>query len=389
MRSNALPEIGSLDIGDPGRFLAGLNDWVAIESPSRDAEAVNRMVDRVQADFAALGGRCERIAGQDGRGDHLVVRAPWGDPGERGILCLAHLDTVHPIGMLARNPVRTEGGRAFGPGINDMKAGGHAAFAAFRALVEASRTTALPLTFLYVSDEEMGSTTSRAVIEAEAQRSKYALVLEPGRGGGRVVTSRKGVAMYDLKVHGRPAHSGSGHAEGRSALRELAHQILALEAMTDYARGVTLNVGCAGGGTADNVVPEFAWCEIDLRVPTPEDAAEFDARIRGLRPVTPDVALEITGGLNRAPYRKADRPDIAALYEQARALAAAIGFTLEDLPSGEQSGGSDGQFCVPYCAVLDGLGPYGGGSHTAEEWLDLETIPRRANLLLRLLQTLA
>jgi glutamate carboxypeptidase len=378
-----------LDIGSTERFLAGLNDWVAIESPTSESAAVNRMMDKVEAGYAALGARCERVPGRDGRGDHLIVRAPWGEPGQKGILCLAHLDTVHPVGMLARNPIRSAGGRAFGPGINDMKAGGHAVFAAFRALREAGATTALPLTFVYVADEETGSVTARAVIEAEAQKNQYALVLEPGRGNGAVVTSRKGVAMYALTVHGRPAHAGGGHREGRSALRELAHQIIAIEGMTDYGRGVTLNVGRAEGGSAANVVPEYARCTIDLRVPTPEDASEFDARLRALRPVTPEVTLEVAGGLNRAPYRKTDRPDIAALFEHTRALAADLGFALEDLPDGEKSGGSDGQFCVPYCAVLDGLGPYGGGSHTAEEWLDLATIPRRGNLLLHLLQTLA
>ncbi len=155
-----------LDIGSTERFLAGLNDWVAIESPTSEPAAVNRMMDKVEADYTAVGGRCERIPGRDGRGDHLIVRAPWEDAGQKGVLCLAHLDTVHPVGMLARNPIRTEGRRAFGPGINDMKAGGHAAFAAFRALMEASRTTALPLTFVYVSDEETGSVTARPVIEA-------------------------------------------------------------------------------------------------------------------------------------------------------------------------------------------------------------------------------
>ena len=378
-----------LDIGSTERFLAGLNEWVAIESPTREPAAVNRMMDKVASDYAALGARCERIPGRDGRGDHLIVRAPWGEAGQRGVLCLSHLDTVHPVGMLARNPIRSEGARAFGPGINDMKAGGHAAFAAFRALREASRTTPLPLTFVYVSDEETGSTTARAVIETEAQKNKYALVLEPGRGGGQVVTSRKGVAMYTLKVTGRPAHAGGAHRDGRSALRELAHQIIAIEGMTDYARGVTLNIGRAEGGSAANVVPESAWCTIDLRVPTPQTATELDARLLALRPVTPDVSLEVSGGLNRAPYRKADRPDIVALFEHTRRLAADLGFVLEDLPDGEKSGGSDGQFCVPYCAVLDGLGPYGGGSHTATEWLDLDTIPRRGNLLLHLLQTLS
>lgn len=377
-----------LDIGSTERFLAGLNDWVALESPTSDAAAVNRLMDRVAADCTAIGARVERVAGRDGRGDHLVVRSPWGEPGQKGILMLAHLDTVHPIGTLARNPVRSENGRAYGPGINDMKAGAHAGFACLRALIEAGRTTPLPLTIVYVSDEEVGSKTSRPVIEAEAQTSRYALVLEPARGGGRVVTSRKGLARFDLTITGRAAHSGSAHAEGRSAVRELAHQIIALEGMTDYARGVTVNIGMISGGTAANVVPEFASCSIDLRVPTETDAEEFCTRILNLKPVTPDVSLSVTGGMNRAAYSKAERPDIAALFEHAKGLAAAIGFTLEDLPSGEKSGGSDGQFCVPYCAVLDGLGPFGGGSHTADEFLEIGNIRPRANLILHLLQTL-
>lgn len=377
-----------LDIGPTARFLDGLNEWVALESPTSDAGAVNRLMDKVAADFGALGAPVERVPGRAGRGDHLVIRSPWGDRAERGILLLSHLDTVHPVGTLARNPIRTEGNRAYGPGINDMKAGAHAAFAALRALVEAGRTTPLPLTLLYVADEETGSETARPLIEAEAARSRCALVLEPARGGGRVVTSRKGLARFELSARGRPAHSGGAHAEGRSAVRELAHQILALEAMTDYGRGVTVNVGLVEGGSAANVVPEFASCGIDLRVPTAADAEEFCARIRGLAPVTADVTLSVTGGMNREPYSKRERPDVAALFDRARALAAGIGFTLEDLPSGEKSGGSDGQFCIPYCAVLDGLGPYGGGSHTTEEFLDLDTIHPRATLLLHLLQTL-
>jgi glutamate carboxypeptidase len=377
-----------LSITDTDRFLAGLNEWVALESPTADAAAVNRMMDKAQADCAGIGAKVERVPGRNGRGDHLVVRAPWNREGERGILMLGHLDTVHPIGSLAINPIRTEGGRAYGPGINDMKAGAYACFAAMRALTEAGATTPLPLTIVYVSDEEMGSQTSRDLIEAEARKNKYTLVLEAARGGGRVVTSRKGVARFDLEVHGRPSHSGSAHREGRSAVKELAHQILALEGMTDYARGVTVSVGMISGGTASNVVPEHARCSIDMRMPTMADGEEMVARIRGLKPVTPDVTLTVTGEINRLPYTKQERPDVAALFEQAKALATGIGFDLQDLPSGEGSGGSDGQFCIAYTSVLDGLGPFGGKSHTNEEFLDLATIAPRATLLLHLLQTL-
>lgn len=373
----------------PERFLDGLNAWVALESPTSDAAAVNRLMDRVQADCEGIGATVERVPGTLGRGDHLVVRAPWNTgSNERGIVMLGHLDTVHPIGSLARNPIRTEAGRAHGPGINDMKAGAHACFAALRRLLETGTKTPLPLTIVYVADEEVGSQSSRPLIEAEAKRAKYTLVLEAARGGGRVVTSRKGLARFDLAVQGRPAHSGSAHRQGRSAVKELAHQIIALEGMTDYDRGITVSVGMIEGGTAANVVPEHAAASIDLRVPTMADAEEMVGRIEGLKPATPDVTLTITGGMNRFPYTKQERPDVAALFEQARGLAMDIGFELQDLPTGEGSGGSDGQFCIPYSAVLDGLGPFGGGSHTNEEFLDIATIVPRGTLLLHLLQTL-
>lgn len=373
----------------PERFLDGLNAWVALESPTSDAAAVNRLMDRVQADCEGIGATVERVPGTLGRGDHLVVRAPWNTgSNERGIVMLGHLDTVHPIGSLARNPIRTEAGRAHGPGINDMKAGAHACFAALRRLLETGTKTPLPLTIVYVADEEVGSQSSRPLIEAEAKRAKYTLVLEAARGGGRVVTSRKGLARFDLAVQGRPAHSGSAHRQGRSAVKELAHQIIALEGMTDYDRGITVSIGMIEGGTAANVVPEHATASIDLRVPTMADAEEMVARIEGLQPATPDVTLTVTGGMNRFPYTKQERPDVGALFEQARSLAAEIGFELQDLPTGEGSGGSDGQFCIPYSAVLDGLGPFGGGSHTNEEFLDIATIVPRGTLLLHLLQTL-
>jgi glutamate carboxypeptidase len=380
---------GLLAFDTPERFLEGLNAWVALESPTSDPGAVNRLMDRVQADFEGIGAAVERVPGTQGRGDHLVVRAPWnGLSNERGVTLLAHLDTVHPIGSLALNPIRTEDGRAYGPGINDMKAGAHACFVALRRLVEEERTTPLPLTIVYVSDEEVGSQTSQALIEAEAKRSKHVLVLEAARGGGRVVTSRKGLARYDLAVRGVPAHSGSAHKAGRSAVKELAHQIIALEGMTDYDRGITVSVGMVSGGTAANVVPEHATASIDLRVPTMADAKEMVARIEGLAPVTPDVTLTVTGGMNRFPYTKQERPDVAELFDHARSLAAGIGFDLQDLPSGEGSGGSDGQFCIPYASVLDGLGPFGGGSHTNGEFLEIATIEPRGTLLLHLLQTL-
>jgi glutamate carboxypeptidase len=368
-------------------FLAGLNRWVAVESPSDDATAVNRVVDLAEADFRAAGLATERVAGRNKRGDHLLARAPWND-GRPGILLLGHLDTVHPIGSLARNPIRTENGRAYGPGILDMKSGAFLALAAIKALIEAGEAAPLPVSALLVSDEEVGSETSRALIEAEARNSRYALVLEPARAGGEVVTSRKGVARFEIAVTGRPSHSGNAHAKGRSAIRELARQVLALEAMTDYARGITVNVGLIRGGTAENVVPETAWASIDLRVPSPEAGMEMVEKLLALKASGPDLRVEVTGAMNRAPYRKADRPDVAGLFERARMLAAARGLALKDLPDGEGSGGSDGQFCVPYCAVLDGLGLRGLGLHTHDEYIEIDSIAERGLLVLDLLRTL-
>lgn len=368
-------------------FLAGVNRWVAVESPSSDPQAVNRVTGLAEADFRAAGLATERVAGRDGRGDHLLARAPWNDD-RPGILLLGHLDTVHPIGSLAKNPIRTENGRAYGPGILDMKAGAYLALVAVKALVDASEAAPLPVSVLLVSDEEVGSETSRALIEAEAQKSRYALVLEPARAGGEVVTTRKGVGRFEIAVTGRPSHSGNAHAKGRSAIRELARQVLALEAMTDYARGITVNIGLIQGGSAENVVPEHAWASIDLRVPSPETGTEMVERIKALHADDPDIAVAVAGEMNRAPYRKADRPDIAALFEAARALAATRGLALKDLPDGEGSGGSDGQFCVPFCPVLDGLGLRGLGLHTHDEYIEIDSIAERGLLLLDLLRTL-
>lgn len=378
-----------IDFGSVEEFMAGLNAWVAIESPTASAEAVNRMVNKAEADFAAIGVPTIRHPGTNGRGDHLVARAPWGDPDAAGVLVVCHLDTVHPIGNIAINPIREVDGRAYGPGIQDMKSGGYMALTALRRLIEAGHTTPLPVTIVYVSDEEVGSGTSRALIEQLASQSRYALVLEPARDGGKIVTARKGVGRFEIEVRGRPSHSGNAHAKGRSAIRELAAQVLALEAMTDYERGITVNIGQIEGGTAGNVVPEFARASIDLRVPSDDTGREMTERILRLKPQFPDTEVRITGGLNRAPYRKNDRQDIAVLFDTAARIAAGLGFTLEDLPDGEGSGGSDGQFCVAYVPVLDGLGPCGAGLHTNDEYIDLESIRPRGNLLLRLLQTLA
>lgn len=375
----------SLDLDE---ILEDIRRWVTIESPTDAPEAMARMVTQAQADYEALGAQVERIAGRDGFGDHLLAIDDRHCPREAaagpGVLVLSHLDTVHPLGTLERdNPLRVEGERVYGPGTADMKGGACIALAALRQIGRERRKTSLPVRHLLVSDEEMGSTTSRALIEREARRAKAVLVTEPARSGGRIVTARKGIAQFTISARGRPAHAGVEHQRGRSAIREIAHQILALEAMTDYVRELTVNVGLVRGGTRSNVVPEWASVEVDVRLPNPAVGDEIVQRIRGLRPRDPDVQLTIEGGVNRPGYEKT--PAIAALFAHARALAAELGFELLDLKTG---GGSDGNFTAGIAPTLDGLGVDGDGAHTHDEHLLVGSVIPRTRLLMRLFETL-
>ena len=376
------------DALDLDELLAGIQRWIAIESPTNEPAAMARMASEVQADYQAFGARVERIAGRDGFGDHVLAIDDRHCPGAMtdapGILLLSHLDTVHPIGTLARdNPVRIEGDRLYGPGAEDMKGGTHIAMAALRQIAREGRRTRLPVRHLMVSDEEMGTPTGREHVEREARRAKYVIVTEPARSGGKIVTARKGVAFFKVTAHGRPAHAGVEHHLGRNAIREIAHQVLALEALTDYARELTVNVGLVRGGSRVNVVPEAASVEVDIRFPTPAIGDEVVARIRALRPVDPDVTLTVEGGINRPGYEKT--PAVAALYGHARALAAEIGFDLVDLKTG---GGSDGNFTAPFAPTLDGMGVDGDGAHTPEERLYISSVLPRTRLLMRLMETL-
>ena len=220
---------------------------MSIESPSHDAKSVNKVVDHVEGQFRDLGLKLDRTPGVDGFGDILECKTHGGMSQQadgKGILVLAHLDTVHPIGMIEKDlKVRREGDSIFGPGIYDMKAGGYIAYYALRHLIRQGKKTKLPVTFLFIPEEEVGSPTSRSRIEEAARGHKYALVMEPGRDGDRVVTSRKGVGRFTLKVKGAASHAGVRHQDGRSAIHEMARQILRIEAKTDYARGITCNVG--------------------------------------------------------------------------------------------------------------------------------------------------
>ncbi|MGY4510881.1 M20 family metallopeptidase [Bradyrhizobium sp. USDA 3650] len=367
---------------DSQTILDGIRRWVEVETPTDAPEQVNKLVSMVAEQYCDLPITLERIAGVDGCGDHLVARSSWGQD-RPGILVLSHLDTVHPMGFIERLPFKVEGDSAFGPGIYDMKGGAYIAHHAFRALCATADRSPLGITHLFTSDEEIGSPTSRALIETEGRKAKYVLVTEPARDGGKIVTGRKGVGRFKVFIKGVPAHAGTRPQDGRSAIRELANVILALEAMNDLARGVTVNVGVVRGGTRPNVTPEEAHAEIDLRVLSLKDADEFVGKILALTSRTDGVTVKVTGGLNRPPYEKSNAG--ASLYEHAKTVAAEIGFELVDVHTG---GGSDGNFTAAHTATLDGLGVDGKGAHTHYEQLYVSSLEPRARLLHRLYQTL-
>jgi glutamate carboxypeptidase len=372
----------SPDLFDTGIILDGIRRWVEIETPTEAPDQINRLASLVADGYRDLPATVERVAGRSGLGDHLVARSNWGQE-HPGILVLSHLDTVHPLGFIERLPFHVEGDAAFGPGIYDMKGGAYLAFHAFRQLCVSGGRSPLGVTHLYVSDEEIGSPTSRALIEAEGRKAKYVLVTEPARDGGKIVTSRKGVARFEIFVKGVPAHAGTRPEDGVSAIRELANIIQTLEGMNDLERGVTVNVGVVRGGTKPNVIPEEAYAEVDMRVPSIADADEFVPRILTLTSRTNGVSVRVTGELNRPPYEKSSAG--AALFEHARRLAADIGFELVDSHTG---GGSDGNFTAPLTATLDGLGVDGKGAHTYYEQMYISSIEPRSRLLHQLYQTL-
>jgi glutamate carboxypeptidase len=367
---------------DPKTILDGIRRWVEIETPTEAPDQVNRLAAMVAEGYRALPASIERVAGHSGCGDHIVARSSWGQD-MPGILVLSHLDTVHPLGFIERLPFRIEGDIAFGPGIYDMKGGAYLAYHAFAQLCAGPERSPLGVTQIYVSDEEIGSPTSRALIEAEGRKAKYVLVTEPAREGGKIVTGRKGVARFEIFVKGVPSHAGTRPEDGRSAIRELGHIIQALEAMNDPKRGVTVNVGVVRGGTKPNVIPEEAYAEVDMRVPSIADADELVPKILNLESRGEGVSVKVTGGMNRPPYEKGNAG--AALYQHAKTLAAEIGFDLVDTTTG---GGSDGNFTAAHTATLDGLGVDGKGAHTHYEQIYISSIEPRARLLHRLYQTL-
>jgi glutamate carboxypeptidase len=370
-------------LGTSERMLEELRTWVAHETPTTDPRAVNGLVDMAEAGLRGVGAALTRIPGRDGFGDTLIARTPGeGKP----IVVAGHLDTVWDHGTLASSmPWKIDGAKAHGPGIYDMKAGSFMAFHSVREILRQKVKTRRPITLLLTPDEEVGSPTSRAPIEAEAAQAAAVLIPEPAGAGGACVTARKGVGRFVIRVSGRSAHAGGNWTEGRSAVVALSRLILKIHALTDLAGGTTTNVAPIWGGTRPNVIPPEAGCEVDLRVATVADGERLEREILALAG-SPEEGIEVVveGGMNRPPF--AETSANLALYERARAFAAQHGY---ELPKQHRGGGSDGNFtAVMGVPTLDGLGCTGAGAHAPFEHILWQDLAPRCATLCALLETL-
>lgn len=355
------------------------------ESMTRVGDATDRLARNLGERLVDLGAGVDFLSdpryGTSVRGRFSAQRSA---ADTRQLMVVGHLDTVWPLGTLSNRPFRVEDDRAYGPGIFDMKAGVAVALFSMRAIRELDRQPERDVTVLMTCDEETGSPFSRRLIEEEARRTHAALVLEPPIPGGKIKTGRKGVAEFELTIHGRSAHAGNDPCSGVSALTELAHQILVINSMNDYQRGTTLNVGVARGGILPNVIPSEAHASIDVRFQTAEEGTRIAEKMANLRPVVQDATLEVRGGINRPPMQRT--AEVGALFEHARGVAAEIGFVLQE---GSVGGGSDGNFIAALgVPVLDGLGVDGAGAHAEHEHIIINDIARCAAFLTRLIETI-
>ena len=366
-------------------MLSLLRKMVEIESPSDDKAAVDRMGAFLAEAFERLGGKVTFYP-QEVAGNHLKAEFPAGASGPasgKPVLFLGHFDTVWPMGTLAKMPFRMEAGRAFGPGVYDMKAGIAMMMFALRALKEAGAAHR-PVTILLDTDEEVGSTTGRPIVEATAKDCEAVLVLEPSQGPqGHLKTSRKGVGDITIRVRGRASHSGVDFEKGRSAIVELARQLLEVVKFTDLARGITVNPGVIQGGTRSNVIAAEAWAEVDLRIARIADAKELEKKFAALRPFDPDCSIELSGGINRPPMERTE--GTVRLFGIAQEIAATMGWKLEESSTG---GGSDGNFTSALgIPTLDGLGALGEGAHAPHESVVIQEVSQRTALLTTLIQS--
>jgi glutamate carboxypeptidase len=373
-----------------GELLSFIRALVETESPSGDLEGNGAVVSLLAEAARGLGVETEVTLESDATyGAHLLIRAfGKGRVEVRGdaptTLILGHTDTVHPRGSIAARPWREDGGRVYAPGIFDMKANCALAVESLRACAALGLRPAHPVVILLTCDEEVGSQSGRALVEAEARRAAHVLVFEPSAPGGHAKTARKGTSMYTVRAEGVAAHAGLDPENGASAILEIARQIERLHSLNDPARGVTVNAGVVSGGTRSNVVAAVAQTEIDVRFSTMGDALRMDETILNVRPFDERVKLYVEGGINRPPLERSEA--VVALYEHARRIASVLDFELGEASVG---GASDGNFAAAVGAtVLDGLGITGDGAHAAHEHIHRSDIARRGALLAALLVTL-
>jgi glutamate carboxypeptidase len=345
-------------------MLTVIGDLVKQETPSSDKPRLDAFAELLAGRLRAAGAEVTILPGGE-QGNHMraTFRTPGSDPSAKPALILCHFDTVWAVGSLATHPFRVEEGKAYGPGIFDMQSSLVLTEYAVRAVRELNLTLPRPVTILMTSDEEIGSHSSRSLIEEMAQQAAYVLLMESPLPGGVLKTARKGVGRWDLTISGRAAHAGIEPEKGISAIQELAHQILKLHSLTDMEKGTTVNVGVVQGGTVANVVAPHAHAEIDVRAWTQDEADRISTAINGLQPVTPGVTLE--------------------LFQRARAIGEELDLALQE---GSTGGGSDGNITgalgIP---TLDGLGVPGAGAHADHEHIEVDKIGERAALLVALL----
>ena len=344
---------------------------VETESPTHEKAAVDRVGAILAEECRKLGAQVEVVMNVN-TGDHIIAR--WGGEG-KPILFLCHMDTVFPLGTLEKFPYREAEGKIMGPGVSDMKGGIAIAIGAVEAALKEGLKR--PVTLLLTSDEEIGSITSRDLIEKLAQESSLVLVMEPALIDGSLKTWRKGVGGFWITVKGRAAHAGGDHEKGRNAIEEMAHQILAIQKLTDYSRKTTVNVGVMKGGTVSNVVPEEASIEVDVRVMQPGEWERVEAEVMNLKPILDGTSIEVTGGLNRPPMPFDDT--MQNTFRWAQMVAASLGM---ELKAGGTGGASDANFVSPLgIPVLDGLGAIGENYHSDREYIFAGSLAQRVKLI--------
>jgi glutamate carboxypeptidase len=369
-------------------MLTLLRRLVETESPSHDKAAVDRVGTLVSEECCRLGAHV-KVHPQTKIGN--IIEANWAGSnsqplsskkgGTKSILLLAHMDTVFPLGTLKKMPFHEIGGKVFGPGVSDMKGGIVVALAALSMVLDAGNL-AHPVTILFTPDEEIGSGSSQALIEKLATQSDLVLVLEPGMVDGSVKTWRKGVGEFTVRVKGRAAHAGGDHEKGRNAIEEMAHQVLAIQKLTDYTKSTTLNVGVIQGGIASNVVPEETHIEVDLRVMQLDESDRISTAMQALKPVLDGTSIEVRGGLSRPPMPYDDT--MKNTFERIKAIAANENI---DLKASGTGGASDANFVAPLgVPVLDGLGPAGGEYHSEREFIFRDSLLERTRLLVAILR---